>query len=128
MYIRKYFNEVVVAPEYYCKQYSVIYFTNLINLYRYICFHRYKFVSIDIKSMVFTHSPGGTKRFCVDYQLLNNNSVTDSFPLPFIDESIDALDGAKYFCTLDLALGYWQVPLGSRKFKCELIMVPSHGL
>lgn len=35
----------------------------------------------------------------------------DAFPLPHIDDSLDALSGNQYFITLDLANGYWQVPL-----------------
>ena len=39
------------------------------------------------------------------------NAVTsrDSYPLPRVDDNLDALGGAKYFSTLDLASGYWQV-------------------
>ena len=35
----------------------------------------------------------------------------DVFPLPRIDNSLDSLAHSKYFTTLDLAAGYWQVPM-----------------
>ena len=53
----------------------------------------------------------GSVRLCVDYRLVNNLTLKDSYPLPRIDDSIDALSGSKWFSTLDLANGYWQVKM-----------------
>jgi len=38
----------------------------------------------------------------------------DAYPLPRIEESLDALTGAKWFSTLDLASGYNQVPVADK--------------
>ena len=55
---------------------------------------------------------GGGVTFCIiDFRNLNQNTLKDAQPLPRIDETLDALDGASYFSTLDLASGYWQVEM-----------------
>lgn len=52
-----------------------------------------------------------TLRMCVDYRQLNSKTRKDAFPLPRIEESLDALTGARWFSTRDLASGYNQVPV-----------------
>ena len=49
---------------------------------------------------------GGGLRMCTDYRSLNSNTVSDSWPLPRIDEMLARLKGAKYFSKLDLREGY----------------------
>jgi len=51
----------------------------------------------------------GTCRFCIDYRRLNGITRKNAYPLPRIDESLDSLGGNKWFCTLDLQSGYWQI-------------------
>ena len=53
----------------------------------------------------------GSLRFCVDYRKLNSITRKDVYPLPRVDDIFDTLNGARYFTSLDLASGYWQVEL-----------------
>lgn len=46
---------------------------------------------------------------CVDFRKLNSRTIRDAYPIPRIDESLDALGKAKYFSGLDLMSGYLQV-------------------
>ena len=59
--------------------------------------------------MVLVRKKDGSLRFCIDLQKLNSHTIKDVYSLPRIEESLDCLNGAKIFTSLDLKLGYWQV-------------------
>ena len=51
----------------------------------------------------------GNVRFCIDYRKVNAVTRRDAYPLPRMDDTLDTLAGAKWFSTLDMVSGYWQV-------------------
>lgn len=53
----------------------------------------------------------GERRLVIDYRMLNDITVKNKYPLPRIDDLLDRLHGAKYFSKVDLASGFYQVPL-----------------
>ena len=64
--------------------------------------------------VVLVNKSDGSTRFCVDYRMVNNLTRKDAYPLPRIDECFDTLAGSHWFCTMDLASGYWQVEIDER--------------
>ncbi len=64
--------------------------------------------------IVLVRKKDGTIRFCVDYRKLNDVTHKDLYPLPRIDDILEALRGAKYFCSIDLASGYWQIKVADK--------------
>jgi hypothetical protein len=55
--------------------------------------------------------PDGSWRFCVDYRALNQITIKNSHPLPRIDDLLDTIQGAKYFSSMDLLQGFYQLPI-----------------
>eukprot|EP00731_Ephydatia_muelleri_P024875 Em0016g1146a len=61
--------------------------------------------------IVLAKKKDGTLRFCVDYRKVNTITKRDAYPLPRIDDTLGTLGGSKFFTTMDLASGYWQVEM-----------------
>ncbi len=76
---------------------------------------------------VLVRKKDGTIRFCVDYCKLNDVTHKDEYPLPRIDDILEALRGAKYFCSIDLASDYKdreKTAFGSHLGLYEILCMP----
>ena len=69
----------------------------------------------------------GSIRFCIDYRKLNAVTRKDAFPLPLIEDALQTLGHSRYFTTLDLASGYWQVKMADAD-KAKTAFVTHNGL
>ena len=69
----------------------------------------------------------GSLCFCVDYRKLNAVTKKDVYPLPRIDDILDTLGKSRYFTTLDLASGYWQIEMDPASQE-KSAFVTHHGL
>ena len=62
-------------------------------------------------AVVLVRKKDGGLRLCIDLRKLNSRTVKDGYVLPRIDDTLDSLHGAKWFSTLGLKSGYWQMEL-----------------
>ena len=64
--------------------------------------------------VVIVTKKSGNPRFCVDYRKINSATIIDAHPLPRIDELLEKFRTGRWFSSLDLASGYWQVEMDER--------------
>ena len=70
----------------------------------------------------------GKRRFCIDFRRVNEVTEKDAYPLPQVQATLEKLRGARYISTIDLANGYWQVPLDPKSRPITAFTVPGRGL
>jgi hypothetical protein len=46
---------------------------------------------------------------CIDYHALNKITIKNNYPLLWIDDIFNFLNGAHYFSQINLKLGYYQI-------------------
>ncbi|GBG77358.1 hypothetical protein CBR_g23690 [Chara braunii] len=59
--------------------------------------------------VLFVPKKGGKLRMCIDYRRLNRITRKNAYPLPRIDDLLDAAGGCKVFSKIDLKSGYHQI-------------------
>ena len=78
--------------------------------------------------IVLVKKKDGSWRFCIDFRKLNEVTIKDAYPLPQVNDLIDTLSGHKYFTTLDLASGYWQVPMEESSQEKTAFVIPGGNI
>ncbi|CAG9086928.1 unnamed protein product [Plutella xylostella] len=66
----------------------------------------------------------GEARLCIDFRALNSKTVKDKYPLPLIEDQIANLSGNMFFTTLDLASGYYQIPMAPESRHLTAFVTP----
>jgi hypothetical protein len=61
--------------------------------------------------MLFVEKKDGTQQMCVDYRLLNEVTMKNKYPLPWIEDLFDQMKRASVFSKIDLRLGYHQLKI-----------------
>ena len=68
-------------------------------------------ISAWASASVFIRKKDGSLRWCIDYRQVNAVIVKDTYPLPFLSECLDSLDGNSWYSKLDANSAYCQVPV-----------------
>ena len=78
--------------------------------------------------VVIVDKKDGSKQYCVDFRALNKITKANSYPLPLIDDILALFGQAKYFTSLDLKSGYWQVLMDDDDSKEKTVFACHKGL
>jgi hypothetical protein len=61
--------------------------------------------------MLLMEKKDGTQWMCVNYRSLNEVTINDKYPLPWIEDLFDQMKGVSIFSKIDLRLGYHQLKI-----------------
>ena len=79
-------------------------------------------------AIVLVWKKDGTLRFCIEFRCLNAHTKKDSYPIPKCPETMESLVGARYFSTMDLKSGFWQVKVSEDSHQYTAFTVGSMGV
>ena len=79
-------------------------------------------------AIVLVRKKDGTLRFCIDFRRLNARTKKDSYPLPRMQETMESMVGARFFSSMDLKSGFWQVEMSEQSRQYTAFTVGSLGV
>uniref|UniRef100_H3H9I8 Reverse transcriptase domain-containing protein n=1 Tax=Phytophthora ramorum TaxID=164328 RepID=H3H9I8_PHYRM len=63
-------------------------------------------------------------RLCIDYRLVNGLTRLMVYPMPMINDLLEDLDKVLWYCSLDMASGFWVVSMTERARKISAFVTP----
>ncbi|GMF33270.1 unnamed protein product [Phytophthora fragariaefolia] len=63
-------------------------------------------------------------RLCIDYRLVNSLTRLMVYPMPMINDLLEDLDKVLWYCSLDMASGFWVVSMTERARKISAFVTP----
>ena len=74
-----------------------------------------------VSRMLVVGKPDGDVRICLDPSELNKAIQRQHFAVPTVEQLFSKLSNARYFCSLDAASGFYQIPLSNEaSFLCTM--------
>ena len=64
--------------------------------------------------VLFVKKKDSSMRICIDYRQLNKITVWNKYPLPYINDLFNQLQGTKVFLKIDLRSGHHQLEIKDR--------------
>ncbi|OWZ16623.1 reverse transcriptase [Phytophthora megakarya] len=74
--------------------------------------------------MIVRKSNGVDIRLCIDYKLANSLTRLMVYPMPLISDLLENIDKALWYCSLDMASGFWVVPMTDRAREISAFITP----
>ena len=84
--------------------------------------------SLWCNAVVLVRKKDGGLRFCIDFRRLNSQTKKDAYPLPRMQETMESMVGTRFFSTMDLKLGFWQVKMAKDSQQYTAFTVGSMGV
>ncbi|OWZ13092.1 reverse transcriptase [Phytophthora megakarya] len=63
-------------------------------------------------------------RLCIDYQVVNRMTRLTVYPMPLINDLLEDLDKVLWYCSLDMASGFWVVSMTPRARLISAFITP----